>query len=58
MDECPRAAVRSAIPGGANRHRLEPWAYVKHEWMTLSVNPERVEDLRPIVGTGANRSTC
>ena len=43
----PRAAVLSTIMAGAKRHRLEPWAYVKDVVMTLSVDPERVEDLLP-----------
>ena len=37
----------STIMAGARRHRLEPWAYVKDVLLTLSVNPERVEDLLP-----------
>jgi len=47
VDAGPRAAVLSTIMAGAKRHRLEPWAYVKDVLMTLSVNPERVEDLLP-----------
>src|SRR4051812_5825684 len=43
----PRAAVLSTIMAGAKRHRLEPWAYVKDVVMTLSVDPERIEDLLP-----------
>ncbi len=43
----PRAAVLSTIMAGAKRHRLEPWAYVKDVLMTLSVDPDRVEDLLP-----------
>jgi transposase len=43
----PRAAVLSTIMAGAKRHRLEPWAYVKDVVMTLSVDPDRVEDLLP-----------
>ncbi|WP_020467762.1 hypothetical protein [Singulisphaera acidiphila] len=37
----------STIMAGAKRHRLEPWGYVKDVLMTLSVEPERVEDLLP-----------
>ncbi|WP_020466338.1 hypothetical protein, partial [Singulisphaera acidiphila] len=47
VDAGPRAAVLSTIVAGAKRHRLEPWAYVKDVLMTLSVAPERVEDLLP-----------
>jgi transposase len=47
VDAGPRAARLSTIMAGAKRHRLEPWAYVKDVLMTLSVNPERVEDLLP-----------
>jgi hypothetical protein len=42
-----RAAMLSTIMAGAKRHHLEPWAYVKDVVMTLSVNPDRVEDLLP-----------
>jgi hypothetical protein len=37
----------STIMAGAKRHRLEPWSYVKDVVMTLSVDPDRVEDLLP-----------
>jgi transposase len=37
----------STIMAGAKRHRLEPWAYVRDVVMTLSVDPDRVEDLLP-----------
>jgi transposase len=47
VDAGPRAAMLSTIMAGAKRHRLEPWAYVKDVLMTLSVTPERVEDLLP-----------
>lgn len=47
VDAGPRAAMLSTIMAGAKRHRLEPWAYVKDVLMTLSVDPERVEDLLP-----------
>jgi transposase len=47
VDAGPRAAVLSTIMAGAKRHRLEPWAYIKDVLMTLSVAPERVEDLLP-----------
>jgi transposase len=47
VDAGPRAAVLSTIMAGAKRHRLEPWAYVKDVLMTLSVAPDRVEDLLP-----------
>jgi len=47
VDAGPRAAVLSTIMAGAKRHRLEPWAYVKDVLMTLSVDPDRVEDLLP-----------
>jgi transposase len=47
VDAGPRAAVLSTIMAGAKRHRLEPWAYVKDVLLTLSVAPDRVEDLLP-----------
>ena len=47
VDAGPRAAVLSTIMAGAKRHRLEPWAYVKDVLMTLSVTPERAEELLP-----------
>jgi transposase len=47
VDAGPRAAVLSTIMAGAKRHRLEPWAYIKDVLMTLSVDPDRVEDLLP-----------
>lgn len=47
VDAGPRAAMLSTIMAGAKRHRLEPWGYVKDVLMTLSVEPERVEDLLP-----------
>ena len=37
----------STVMAGAKRHRLEPWAYVKDVVLTLSVDPDRVEDLLP-----------
>ncbi len=43
----PRAAVLSTIMAGAKRHHLEPWAYIKDVVTTLSVHPDRVEDLLP-----------
>jgi transposase len=43
----PRASMLRTIIAGAKRHLLEPWAYVKDVLMTLSVDPERVEDLLP-----------
>jgi len=39
--------VLSTIMAGAKRRRLEPWAYVKDVLLTLSVDPDRVEDLLP-----------
>lgn len=47
VDAGPRAAVLSTILAGAKRHRLEPWAYVKDVLLTLSVAPDRVEELLP-----------
>jgi hypothetical protein len=47
VDAGPRAAVLNTIMAGAKRHRLEPWAYVKDVLLTLSGDPERVEELLP-----------
>jgi hypothetical protein len=47
MDAGPRAAVLNTILAGANRHRIEPWTYIRELLLRLHGNDERFEDLLP-----------